>query len=217
MVDPWRSPILTCGNLDAVECAKLRRNILKMLVPVWTVGEVEVAGAKTVIWNSVQITFELQTRFVRGRAASLDHSLRTDLDDEAVSLWRRTMPALRKHLEYAGFYGLLWQAGIGNPVALNNFLLESTIGEPQTGRTEAGNERWVWIDLESGVPAIFPISPKVFFQYSLAHWWRLGRPLFDDVDVSRLENYLQSNEEELQLALGDDAYKTIKSDAARTW
>ena len=202
-------------NQDAVECARIRRNILNLLVPVWTAGEVEVAGARTVTWNSAQMTFELQTRFVRGRAASLDHSLRTDQDDEAVNLWRRTMPALRKHLEYAGFYGLLWQAGIGNPVALNNFLLERSSGESQTGRIESGNERWVWIDLESGVPAIFPVSPKVFFQYSLAHWWRLSRPLFDDIDITRLENYLQSNQEELQLALGDDAYTTIKLDAAR--
>jgi hypothetical protein len=76
---------------DAVECAKLRRNILKLLVPVWTAGEVDVAGARAVLWNSAQSTFELQTDFVRGRAASLDHSLRTDPNDEAVSLWRRTL------------------------------------------------------------------------------------------------------------------------------
>ena len=200
---------------DAVECAKLRRNILKLLVPVWTAGEVDVAGARAVLWNSAQTTFELQTDFVRGRAASLDHSLRTDPNDEAVSLWRRTMPALRAHLEHAGFDGLLWQAGIGNPVALNNFLLEQSSQEAQTAGEETGDKRWVWIDLESGVPAIFPISPKVFFKYSLAHWLRLGHPLFDDVDVSRLETYLQSNQDELRLALGEDAYQTIESEAIR--
>ena len=119
-------------NQDAVECAKIRRNILNLLVPVWTASEVEVAGARAVVWNRAQVTYELQTRFVRGRAASLDHSLRTDQDDEAVNLWRRTMPALRTHLESAGFDGLLWQAGIGNPVALNNFLLEPVSQESQT-------------------------------------------------------------------------------------
>jgi hypothetical protein len=110
---------------------------------------------------------------------------------------------------------LLWQAGIGNPVALNNFLLEQSSREPQTAGEETGGERWVWIDLESGVPAIFPISPKIFFRYSLAHWFRLGHPLFDDVDVSRLDTYLQSNQDELRLALGDDAYQTINSEAIR--
>ena len=43
------------------------------------------------------------------------------------------MPALRSHLEFAGFDGLLWQAGHGNPVALNNFLLESA---------SQGGEKW---------------------------------------------------------------------------
>ena len=200
-------------NQDAVECARLRRNILKLLVPVWTAGKVEVAGARAVLWNSAQTTFELQTDFVRGRAASLDHSLRTDPNDEAVSLWKRTMPELRAHLERSGFDGLLWQAGIGNPVALNNFLLEQKSGGPKTVDKETGGERWIWIDLESGVPAIFPISPKIFFKYSLAHWFRLGHPLFDDVDVSRLETYLQSSQDELRLALGDDAYQTIESEA----
>ena len=202
-------------NQDAVECAKIRRNILNLLVPVWTAGEVEVADAKTVLWNQAQTTFELQTRFVRGRAASLDHSLRTARDDEAVNLWRRTMPALRTHLESAGFDGLLWQAGIGNPVALNNFLLEPASRESQTIGGETSHERWVWIDLESGVPAIFPVSPGVLFRYSLAHWWQLGHPLFDDVDVSRLENYLHSNQEKFRLALGDDAYENIKSETTR--
>jgi hypothetical protein len=200
-------------NQDAVECAKIRRNILSLLVPVWMAGEVEVADALAVVWNDAQTTFELRTRFVRGRAASLDHSLRTDQNDEAVNLWRRTMPALRTHLRSAGFDGLLWQAGNGNPVALNNFLLEPVSRESQTAGGEPHKERWIWIDLESGVPAIFPISPSVLFRYSLAHWWLLGRPLFDDVNVSLLENYLQSNQEELRLALGDNAYETIKYQA----
>jgi hypothetical protein len=53
----------------------------------------------------------------------------------------------------------------------------------------------------------------VFLKYSLAHWFRLGHPLFDDVDVSRLETYLQSNQDDLRLALGEDAYQTIESEA----
>ena len=202
-------------NPDAVECARIRRNILNLLVPVWTAGEVGVADARTIAWNSAQKSFELQTRFVRGRAARLDHSLRTDQDDEALNLWRRTMPALRAHLESAGFDGLLWQAGNGNPVALNNFLLEPASRQSQVTQGETSTERWVWIDLESGVPAIFPVSPSVLFRYSLAHWWRLGRPLFDDVDVNRLEKYLHSRQEELRLALGGDTYETIKSEASR--
>lgn len=199
-------------NIDAANCAKIRRDILQLLVSVWMAGEVEVAGASDVVWNSAQKTFELQTRFVRGHAASLDHCLQDDLADDAEDLWQRVMPKLRSHLEQAGFEGLLWQAGIGNPVALNNFLFERS---DQTAESVAANGYWVWIDLESGVPAIFPASIKVLFQYSLANWWRLGRPMFDDVDVKRLENYLESSAEELQSALGMEAYETVKLDAAR--
>jgi len=202
-------------NADAVECAKIRRNMLNLLVPVWTAGEMEVADASAVLWNSAQRTYELQTRFVQGRAARLNHSVLLELDDEASILWRSTMPKLRSHLASAGFDGLLWQAGIGNPVALNNFLFEDTVQATQTTSADTGNGRWVWIDLESGVPAIFPNSPGVLFQYSLAQWLRLGHPLFDDVDVDRLKDYLQSSQQELQAALGAEVYDRIIADAER--
>ncbi len=106
-------------NANAVQCAKIRRDILNLLVPVWTKGQVAVAGAETAIWNDKLTTFELQTRFVRGRTAALHHPLRDATEDEAGRLWRQTLPNLRSFLEHAGFDGLLWQAGIGNPVALN--------------------------------------------------------------------------------------------------
>lgn len=159
-------------NADAVQCAKIRREILKLLVPIWTAGEVAVAGAagaEAVAWNETLRTFELRTRFVSGRAAALRHSLRDTAEDEAVALWKQTLPMLRRHLEQAGFDGLLWQAGIGNPVALNNFLFENTTRDEVTDRNVSGDGRWVWIDLESGVPAIFPISPRVLIRYSLSH------------------------------------------------
>jgi hypothetical protein len=202
-------------NVDAVECARIRRNILKLLVPVWMDGNVDVADASAVVRNKKQMTFELHTRLVHGRAAHLHHPLSGEVEDEAEILWRRTMPELREHLQNAGFDGLLWQAGAGNPVALNNFLYEPADQELQSTRVASSDGRWVWIDLESGVPAIFPISPKVLFQYSLANWWRLGHPLFDDVDSVRLKDYLETNAEELKRSLGEEAYETVTSDAAR--
>ncbi len=202
-------------NIDAAKCAKIRRDLLQSLVPIWMDGKVNVAGAKDVIWDSAEKTFELRTRYIHGRAAKLHHPLKDNLDDEAVCLWQQTMPKLRLHLEQAGFDGLLWQAGIGNPVALNNFLFEDTNDEAQTDQQLATKDSLVWIDLESGVPAIFPASLKVLFQYSLPHWWRLGRPMFDDVDIVRLHGYLESNAKELQLALGENGYESLKCNAAR--
>jgi len=43
------------------------------------------------------------------------------------------MKPLQKRLIESGFDGLVWQAGKGNPVALNNFLLDN-------------KRNWVWID-----------------------------------------------------------------------
>jgi hypothetical protein len=201
-------------NIDAAKCAKIRRDILQALVPVWMDGKVKIAGASAVVWNKEQKTFELQTRYVQGRAARLYHSLQDNPVDEAAHLWKQTMPALRLHLRQAGFDGLLWQAGIGNPVALNNFLFEHCSDEAHSDKPGGSENSWVWIDLESGVPAIFPASPKVLFLYSLTHWWQKGRPLFDDVDVNRLNDYLISNVEELQLKLGADGYETVRLNAA---
>ena len=42
-------------NVDAAECAKIRRNILKLLVPVWMDGDVDVADASAVVLNKEEM------------------------------------------------------------------------------------------------------------------------------------------------------------------
>lgn len=202
-------------NKDAVQCAKLRRNILKTLLPLWTDGKVGVADVVAAVRNEDDKTFELQTEMVDGWAAHLHHPMSNEFEGEAEHLWRDVMPAIRAHLQIAGFYGLLWQAGEGNPVSLNNFLFEEDEVDEQSGATRKRAGKWVWIDLESGVPAIFPISLRVLFSYSIRHWWRLGRPMFDDVDVSRLIDHLESQSEELTRSLGTDSYQILLSNADR--
>ena len=196
---------------DAVQCARIRRNILSRLVPYWMEDSVAVADADLVTWNEPAVAYELHTEFVNGRPAALHHTLRGKCEDEAVLLWQEVMPRLRMFLEQSGFTGLLWQAGIGNPVALNNFLLELSVSNVQDA-TQLGKNRWIWIDLESGVPAIFPISPKVFLNYSIRHWWRSRRPSFDDVDVDCLRSYLDTNATALESALGAEAMKATERD-----
>ena len=200
-------------SADAVQCAKLRRNILTALVPVWMDDQVGVADAVAAIRNNDHRTYELQTRMVQGWAAHLRHPMSDAFDGEAERLWNDLMPALRRHLQTAGFDGLLWQAGEGNPVALNNFLFEPISPEDPSEAAPQPTGRWIWIDLESGVPAIFPLSLKVFFTYSLRHWRRLGRPIFDDVDASRLNAYLDAESDKLTRSLGSDAYHALIRDA----
>ena len=51
----------------------------------------------------------------------------------------------------------------------------------------SGEKHWVWIDMESGVPALFPLSPLALFRFYLPRALRYGRPMFDDIDIPRLE------------------------------
>lgn len=202
-------------NADAVTCAQLRRDILEVLVPVWMDGEVTVAGAKDVRLTADRSAFALRTRFVAGRPARLRHALQSDRPDEGRDLWQRVLPKLRGYLEVSGFDGLLWQAGIGNPVAMNNFLLEPSADLSTTPGGDTRSGRWVWIDLESGVPAVFPISPLVFLRYSMRLWRRLGRVPFDDVDTDRLLTYLAEDPDDIRTAIGDESMQALVGDVGR--
>lgn len=202
-------------NADAVQCAKLRRNILAALVPVWMDGTASVADAVAAIRNETHKTYELQTRMVEGWAAHLHHPFSSVFEGEAEALWTEVMPTLRSHLQAAGFDGLLWQAGEGNPVALNNFLFEPAPSDAPPDALARPAGQWVWIDLESGVPALFPLSLRVLFSYSFYHWRRLGRPMFDDVDVARLTAYLDAQADRLRPALGAPTFEALVKDAQR--
>lgn len=94
---------------------------------------------------------------------------------------------------------------MGNPVALNNFLLEHLDG---------GGHRFCWIDLESGVPALAPADPRALFGFYLPESWRLGRPLFDDVDHARLERYLDEQAVTLRERVGAQAFEELRGQAA---
>jgi len=165
---------------DAVRCAFLRRELLAGIVPHWFGDRLRVARPVHVRWSAAHAAWELGAERVRGRPPGLRHPLRSPEPDEAGELARELLPELQARLVESGFDGLVWQAGRGNPVALNNFLLEES----------DGRRTWVWIDLESGVPALFPLDPRALLGYYLPRSLRLGRALFDDVDVARLRRWL---------------------------
>lgn len=175
------NPYLWCK--DAVACAALRRQILAELVPHWLGPRASVATAYGHHWNEELRTHELDTAFVAGRAPTLHHPRRMDAE-EARDLVRNIMRPLQARLLESGFDGLVWQAGKGNPVALNNFL---RLDE------DNGAGHWAWIDLESGVPALFPLNPLALLLFYLPRAFRY-RPMFDDVDTVRLRSHLYSPE-----------------------
>ncbi len=189
---------------DAIICAELRRNIVARLVRFWFEGEVEVADAYGRSWNTEQRSWSLQTRFIDGRAPALDHPTNREGREEVRELVERVMRPLQRHLAKAGLDGSVWQAGLGNPVALANFLRVN----------DGGSVRWVWIDLESGVPALFPASPVQLFRFYIPRSVRWRRPLFDDINVERLRMYVKREQSALVERNGLEAYEDLLADIA---
>lgn len=178
---------------DAMVTAVLRRRILERLVQHWFGGRVRLPRTDGYGWNEASRAFELRAEFVQGRHVPLRGPDGLDGRDPLDELMHDVMRPLQLHLEAAGFDGLVWQAGRGNPAAIANFMLEE-IGP--------GPVRWAWIDLESGVPALFGWSPSATFRYYLPRSWRHRRWLFDDVHLPTLRGYLASHKQELVASLG---------------
>ena len=143
------SPNPYVWNEDAVLCAVLRRRILVPLVELWFGSKLRVAPAYDHAWNEGWAAHEIRCEFVEGRHAALHHPLKVRGDAELEDLQENVLQPLQERLLEAGFEGLVWQAGLGNPVATSNFLRETR---------PPADPGWAWIDLESGIPAVAPLS-----------------------------------------------------------
>ena len=190
---------------EAVRCAFLRRRILTQLVRLWFGERLVVADALGMRWDGRSRCWVLTTRYLPGHPVALHHPFSGARDHEQRELRDEVMRPLQEHLRAAGFDGLLWQAGLGNPVAANNFL----VLERRRSRAGRGT-RWAWIDLESGVPALFPADPRALLQVYLPLSRRHGRPLFDDVDTCRLARYLNAAAAELRARLGAETLARLR-------
>lgn len=190
-------------NADAVACAYYRRQLLATLVGVWFGDRLRVAKAMAMGWDDSTRSYFLDTEFVAGRPVALCHPFRPT-DGEVADQVHQIMEPLQGHLRESGFDGLLWQVGKGNPSALNNLLLT------ESGRDTAdGRCRFAWIDLESGVPALFPLNPVALVQFYLPQAIRRGQPMFDDVDIPQLQRYLTAQQAVLTAAVGPTTYQQL--------
>ncbi len=193
----------------AIRSAFARRRILAHLVRFWFGDRLRLPRTGGWRWNSDHKAFELECELIEGSHAPLPgpagSGSREPGLDPVRELVRDVMRPLQRHLEAAGFDGLLWQAGRGNPVAASNFMLE----RPVTPAVATGPRRWVWIDLESGVPALFALNPLATARYYLPKSLHHRGWLFDDVDVPKLRRYLWHSRQDLESALGDEALHDI--------
>ncbi|CAN5784612.1 hypothetical protein BH24BAC1_BH24BAC1_12270 [soil metagenome] len=172
-------------NEDAIRCAYYRRNILQPLVRMWFGDKVKISEAYDLGWNEDYKAYQLDTEFLKGRPVALCQPFSLEGDAEEKDLVHQVMKPMQQYLRKSGFDGLVWQAGKGNPVALNNFLLLDK---------EEGECRYGAIDLESGVPALFALNPLALFGYYIPKSFKHGAPLFDDADTVTLREYLHSHQ-----------------------
>ncbi|WP_419902270.1 hypothetical protein [Kiloniella sp.] len=189
------------GSIVEAAC---RRRVLAALMKLWLPEKLRIAEIISVSWNEEFSANEITMEFIDGRAPSLHHPYSSMKEAEIKDLVDNVMKPLQTLLLDSGFDGLAWQAGYGNPVATSNFLLEST---------ETGEKRWVWVDLESGVPALFPANPILLFSFYLQRTFANGRPLYDDVDVPKLRRYIEENRDALNGVLSEKEYEDLCNDA----
>jgi hypothetical protein len=196
-VNPYR------WHPHAVKTAVLRRRLLEPLVGLWFGDALRLPRTGCVRWNEEAKAFELEAELIDGRHAMLRHPTAGPAAGEVRGLARDILRPLQRHLAEAGFDGLLWQAGRGNPVAAANFMREQAAD---------GSMRWVWIDAESGVPALFSPNPwhqvRTYLPLSIKH----GRWLFDDVDVHRLRAYLREHDSDLRARHADEVVQRMGAD-----
>ncbi len=201
----------------AIEAAILRRAILVRLVGYWFGEGLRIPVTGGYAWNAECLAFEMRAEFIRGRHVPLV-GMDENADDVLDDLLRKIMRPLQRHLRGSGFDGLVWQAGLGNPVAIANFMhVEGgdKTGEKKgegTGEGTGEGGGWVWIDMESGVPALFAMNPLATLGFYLPKSMAHGGALFDDVDIERMGIYLEANRERLKTALGEEGWGALQRD-----
>lgn len=188
---------------DAIKCAIIRRRILTSLCELWFDKKLRLPNTMGYQWNPEYKAFEVDAEFIPGKHAPLFSPIKKNQVDYISELKNEIMKPLARKLIESGFDGLVWQAGKGNPVAVSNFMV-----------MEKNNKReWIWIDLESGLPALFAMNPLSTLFYYLPKCLKHKGWLFDDVDCVKLNNYISENENTIISKLGKDTYNTLFNDS----
>ena len=181
---------------DAIICALARRKLLTHLCEYWFGDDLSLPATWRHRWNEDLRAFEIDAQYIDGQHAPLYSPLRSSQVDFVRELKFSIMKPLQSRLMEAGFDGLVWQAGKGNPVGASNFMLQ---------RNGDKHHRWIWIDLESGLPALFALNPLSTLFYYIPMCFKHRGWLFDDVDCLKVERYIESCQSEL----GENAYQTL--------
>lgn len=189
----------------ATRSAVARRHILQVLSHYWFGDKLRLPKGYGYRWNEDYKAFEMRAELIQGSHAPLRNPVEANDIDYLDDLQQKIMIPLQQHLMQAGLDGMVWQAGWGNPVACNNFMLE---------QSDDAELRWVWIDLESGVPAIFAMNILTTFNYYLPKSIKHGCFLFDDVDTEALQHYCQQHQEGILQSSSEETWQLLEQSIA---
>ena len=191
---------------DAIASAMLRRRILSHLTRFWFGNKLRLPATYTYRWNDAEKAFEIDAEFITGCHAPLLNPMEQEPFDYMTELRNDIMNPLQEKLRQSGFDGLVWQAGKGNPVGASNFMLKPK---------KDGAHQWIWIDLESGLPALFAMNIFSTLSYYLPMCWKHKTWLFDDVDTETLRQYIIQNKAALLAESGPESYEQLLLDCAQ--
>jgi hypothetical protein len=195
-------------SVDACETAHRRRRVLAALTRALLGPDLRVATSLGAVRDATTGRLALLTEWVQGRAPRLRGPFSLEACEHDRTALRRAMKAFQGLARESGMWGLLWQAGWGNPVAANNFLL---LAPPSPEGVPVA-----WIDLESAYPPLASPSPWaqlcLYLPRSVRSALRTGQPLFDDVDVPTLRRFLDAHAARLVERLGAAEHAVLLED-----
>lgn len=216
----FQSPFAYQASEDAILAALFRRQVALDLLRYFHGGAKLVSEAYYVRWDEASQSYVLGTEFIRGRGI-----IPQDVDPlflrrflfnylvrpvawlfgqrwdkkpappEEIRELLTLMHQMEREFIRAGLVGTGWQVSRSALVSTANLL-----------RTEEG---YVAVDLESGMAAL--LVPYYFF----AGLFKYGFPLFDDLDPTRLEAFLQEQEEGLRETWGDEGFASFRDNVHR--
>ncbi len=189
------APVPYGWNIDADLSAYYGRRILKSFCPYWF-EDIDISNALGFGWDEKQKAYYLDTEFVEGKSPSLNTPFSEYKEFEKVG---DAAKRFKQKLIESGFYGKVWQTD--NLTAISNFKIQGS--------------KVVCIDMESG-GAQFPwqalINPLKFITYYLPMSIYFNRPLYDDVDINRLKEYVGENSSGLEAILHKEGMELLQSD-----
>ncbi len=185
----------------AAEASMYRRKVLSDLLKLWLPNRLTIADATRVGLNKKNKMLYMDTIFIKGSPAALHSPFSKIKITEYEDLKYGILPNLQKNLRKSGMIGTIWQTGYGQPCAIPNFL------RVKDEKTEEIN--WIWIDAESGVPAIVSYDIPKLLKFYIPQALKKRRVLFDDVDADVFKKYIDNHTKELTEVLGEEYFKDV--------